>query len=233
MNPFEQVLLLQGVPAEPAASVVLALVVAFALGLVVTFTHRFSVPDRNVAPSLQASLALLPVVGAMVLLVIGDSLARAFSLVGALAIVRFRTRLRTTWDITFIFLALAAGIGCGVGKIGVAVVGVAVSVLAVQVLGVLPGTRRREAPLVLRCDVAAWECSDEQLAPVFAESCHEIELATSRSLRFGESLSLTYKVLLRPGKTMGGLVRALSQVEGVERVVAMSSEEASGSEEVA
>ena len=93
MTPLDRLTLLQSVPVEAPEGVLLALVVAFALGMVVSLTHRFSVPHRQVAASMQASLALLPVVAAMVLLVIGDSLARAFSLVGALAIVRFRKRL--------------------------------------------------------------------------------------------------------------------------------------------
>lgn len=230
MIPFDPITLLGGVPADPAGSVLIALLVSFALGLVVTYTHRTSVPDRRVSASLQASLALLPVVAALVLLVIGDSLARAFSLVGALAIVRFRTRLRTTWDITFIFLALAAGIGCGVGKAGVATLGVAIAVLAVQVLAVLPGTRREGPVQVLRCDVAAWECSEAQLAPVLAQRCASWELAGSRSARFGEALSLTFHVQLQDDAPLSELVRALSQVEGVEQVVALRGDVFEGEE---
>lgn len=226
MTPLDRLTLLQSVPVEAPEGVLLALVVAFALGMVVSLTHRFSVPHRRVAASMQASLALLPVVAAMVLLVIGDSLARAFSLVGALAIVRFRTRLRTTWDITFVFLSLAAGIGCGVGKLPIAVAGVAVAVAAVQVLGLLPGTRPAPEPLTLRCDLSAWDCGPETLAPLLAEACTSATLASTRSLRFGETLSLIYRVHLREGRAMPALVRDLSRVEGVERVEALTSEAA-------
>jgi uncharacterized membrane protein YhiD involved in acid resistance len=225
LNPLERALLLEGLPANGLQEVIIALVGAFVLGLAVSITHRLSVPNRTVSPSLQASLALLPVVAAMVLIVIGDSLARAFSLVGALAIVRFRTRLRTTWDITFIFLALAAGIGCGVGKLSVAAVGVVICILAVLVLAVLPGTRPQPAPLTLRCDLAAWECKAEDLVPLLAQACDEFELASSRSLRFGETLSIVYRIRLKAGATMGVLVRDLSQIEGVERILAMTGEE--------
>ena len=226
MTPFERLTLLQTVPTEAPEGVLLALVLAFVLGLVVSVTHRFSVPHRTVTASMQASLALLPVVAAMVLLVIGDSLARAFSLVGALAIVRFRTRLRTTWDITFVFLALAAGIGCGVGKLPIAVAGVAVAVAAVQVLGLLPGTRPAPEPLTLRCDLSAWDCGPETLSPVLAAACTKATLASTRSLRFGETLSLIYRVHLRDDAGMPGLVRDLSSIEGVERVEALTADAA-------
>ena len=83
-----------------------ALLVAFVLSLVVASVYRISVGDRVVSPAMQGSLVLLAMVGAMVMMVIGNNIARAFSLVGALAIVRFRTRLRSPWDISFAKVAL-------------------------------------------------------------------------------------------------------------------------------
>ena len=224
MNPLERHLLLDTVPSEASGSVVFTLVLAFVLGLVVTAAHRWSVPGRPRSPSLQASLALLPVVSAMVLLVIGDSLARAFSLVGALAIVRFRTRLRTTWDITFVFLALAAGIGCGTGKPVVAALGVLISILAVGVLSLIPGTGHpKSPPRRIQCDISALDTRQDDLEKVLAEHCTDHTLLTTRSLRFGELLSLTWRVHLRDPAKESNLVSALSRVEGVERAISAAS----------
>jgi len=69
----------------------------------------------------------------MVMMVIGDNIARAFSLVGALAIVRFRTSLRSSRDIS----SLVVGIACGVQSYNVAVIGtflVSLTILALQVV---------------------------------------------------------------------------------------------------
>jgi len=52
---------------------------------------------------------------ALVIMVIGNNLARAFGLVGAMSIIRFRTAVKDTQDIVFIFFALAAGMAAGVG----------------------------------------------------------------------------------------------------------------------
>ncbi len=228
MNSLERQLLLDSVPTEAGGSVVLVLVLAFVLGLVVTATHRWSVPGRPPAPSLQASLALLPVVSSMVLLVIGDSLARAFSLVGALAIVRFRTRLRTTWDITFVFLALAAGIGCGTGKPLIASIGVLISVLAVAVLSLIPGTGHPKAPPVrIQCDLSALDVRQEDLDAILKTHCADFTLLTTRSLRFGELLSLTWRVHLQEPNGAAALVAAMSRVEGVERALAGADTEPS------
>ena len=221
MTPLERQLLLDGVPSEAPEHVLLSLGLAFVLGMVVTVVHRRSVPGRFVSPSLQASLALLPVVSAMVLLVIGDSLARAFSLVGALAIVRFRTRLRTTWDITFVFLALAAGIGCGTGKPVIATLGVLVASLAVGILSALPGTAHPSTAAVrIQVDISVLDADQSLLETILNEHCTDSALKSTRSLRFGELLSLTWRAHMRPDTTTGKLIGKLSQVEGVERALA-------------
>ena len=221
-----RLLLLDGVTSAAWPGVLTALVVAFVLGLGVSLLHRLSLRPRPVSPSLAASFALLPVVTCLVLVVIGDSLARSFALVGALAIVRFRTRLRSTWDITYVFLALGVGIACGVGRLDIAAAGGLVAALATAVLTALPGTRE-EGPLhAVRCDVAAWQCGDAQLAAVMDGLVETRRLVSTRSQRFGEALTLTYHVLLRDNGRIDELVRALAEVEGVERVEALGAAEA-------
>ena len=70
-----------------------------------------------------ATLVLLTVLIAMVTMVIGDSIARAFSLVGALAIVRFRTVVEDTRDTAFVIFAVAVGMAAGAGFLKAALVG--------------------------------------------------------------------------------------------------------------
>ena len=224
MNELQQALALQTNVGPDPASVVQALLAAFVLGIIVGIVHRWSLPNRLVPPKLVASLALLPVVTALVLHVIGNSLARAFGLVGALAIVRFRTRLRSTWDITFIFLSLAVGIACGVGNPAAAAIGTLIATLAVAILGVLPGARPQEELVVLRCDVAAYQCGEAQLIPAMEKHTLKRWLKSTRSMRFGESLSLNYCILLRKNASIEALTRDLAALEGVERVTILSDD---------
>ncbi len=219
-------MLLEQVSTLRPQDVVIALVAAFVLGLVVATVHRWSVPHRFVPPSLVASLGLLPVVAALVLMVIGNSLARAFSLVGALAIVRFRTRLRSTWDISFVFLSLAVGIACGVGSIQVAALGTAIAALAVAVLAVVPGARPQADVHLLRCDVSTWQVGEAQLAPVIDQHVRRRWLTSTRTLRFGEGLRLDYRVILERGASVERLTRELAAVEGVERVTLLTEDAA-------
>lgn len=219
MNPFESEALLLDVSAVGLDAVTQALLLSFVLGLVVAITYRWSLPERIVPPQLVASLALLPMIAALVLMVIGNSLARSFALVGALAIVRFRTRLRSTWDISFVFLSLAVGIACGVGALEVATLATFIIVLAVAVLGALPFTRAAADVQGLRCDVAAYELGEAELNAVIDKYARRRWLNSIQTQRFGEAMSLTYSIVLKRSARIEPLVRELSALEGVERIV--------------
>jgi uncharacterized membrane protein YhiD involved in acid resistance len=60
-------------------------------------------------------IIVLALITSVVIMVIGNNLARAFGLVGAMSIIRFRTAIKETQDIIFIFFALAIGMASGVG----------------------------------------------------------------------------------------------------------------------
>lgn len=225
MTQLELETLLLATPTPGTSLVVQALLLAFVLGLGIAALYRYSLSDRPASPAALATFVILPMVSAMVLLVIGNSLARAFTLVGALAIVRFRTRTQSPWDITFVFLALAVGVACGVTAFSVAVVGTLVIALAILGVGVLPGMRPRADLFNLRCDVAAHESAVDKLIPVIGRYASRHWLDEVRSLRFGETLSLSWRVRMLPDKHIAGLVQELSLVEGVERVRVAAGEE--------
>ena len=96
---------------------------AFILSSIVAFTHYKT--SRNIIPSIEflQSLILVSIVCATVMQAIGDSLARGLGMLGALAIIRYRTTLKTPRNMVFTFAALAAGIACGVYAYVIAITG--------------------------------------------------------------------------------------------------------------
>lgn len=90
-------------------------------------------------------MLVLSVLIAMVTEVIGDSVARAFSLVGALSIVRFRTVVRDTQDTAYVIFAVAVGMAVGASNPWVAAIGIAV----VAAGAVLTMPRRNSRAFVL------------------------------------------------------------------------------------
>ena len=107
--------ILSPVVTGPSLGVLTRLVAASLLGALVALIYRRTRPARDESSSFTITLVLLAILIAMVTQVIGDNVARAFSLVGALSIVRFRTAIKDPRDVGFVFAALALGMGCGTG----------------------------------------------------------------------------------------------------------------------
>ncbi|MFN7734077.1 MAG: DUF4956 domain-containing protein [Pirellula sp.] len=108
------------------------LALAILFGSLVAAAYCWKRAPQPIAPNLPVTLVLLSVLIAMVTQVVGDHIARAFSLVGALSIVRFRTVVEDTQDIAFVIFAVVVGMALGAGDIAVASIGTvaAMSVIA-------------------------------------------------------------------------------------------------------
>jgi hypothetical protein len=93
-------------------------------GLVLTAANTLPrKPDRSLSGALEQAQILLCVTGALMMIIIGDSLARAFGIAGAAGIIRFRTPVENPRDTILLFLLLGVGMACGLGSFGVAALG--------------------------------------------------------------------------------------------------------------
>ncbi len=93
--------------------VIFTTVLSFVLSLVVGYTYKITHKGVSYSQSYVHTLVLMSMVVAIIMLVIGSNIARAFTLVGALSIIRFRNAVKETRDVGFIFLAMAVGMACG------------------------------------------------------------------------------------------------------------------------
>lgn len=96
--------------------VVLNSLVAFILGLVIAYTYKKTHQGLSYSQSFVLTIIFVTIIIGFVMMVIGNSLARAFALVGALSIIRFRTVVKDTKDTAYVFMALAVGMGAGTGN---------------------------------------------------------------------------------------------------------------------
>lgn len=109
-------------PREILANMSLAFILGLAISSIYKTTHR----GISYSQSFMLTMVFVTLIVAMVMMVIGNSLTRAFALVGALSIIRFRTVVKDTKDTTFVFMALAAGMASGTGNYYLAVIGTVV-----------------------------------------------------------------------------------------------------------
>lgn len=192
---------------------------ALVLGLAVAGLNRWARRGDVAHPALTTTLVLLSAVIAMATQVIGDNVARAFSLVGALSVVRFRTVVKDTQDTAFVIFAVVVGMAAGANHLTVALVGLGLLALASMFLW--PVHRQPEkAPAagVLSLRAGLDESIRGAAESALALSAERFELMSVSTCRQGTALDLTYSVRLRPGCSLAGLVAELNQLEGVESV---------------
>jgi anti-anti-sigma factor len=96
---------------------------AAAVGMLVTIVQRFYRSDRSPNPTLEQAQVLLCVAGALMMIIIGTSVARAFGIAGAASIIRFRTPVEDARDITVLFILMGLGMAAGLGGFAVAGMG--------------------------------------------------------------------------------------------------------------
>ena len=148
---------------------------------------------------------------------VGNSLARAFGLAGALTIVRFRTVIKDPKDIAFVFWSLVIGIGVGTTKYGVALVGTVFTALVILVLyrGNFGSVFRREYILRFVRDRA--QGGDENVERLFADHFRRSVLHVMSVLE-GEAMEYSYEVAFRDEATQDRFVRELGALAGVSGV---------------
>ncbi|MCL6504191.1 MAG: DUF4956 domain-containing protein [Pirellulales bacterium] len=205
--------------AQFALSLVAHLGLACVLGWLVAAVYRLTRRGESVAHTFPPTLVLLTVLIAMVTQVIGDNVARAFSLVGALSIVRFRTVVEDTHDIAFVIFAVVVGMAVGANHLLVAFVGLAV----VGTAAILVQPRRQaaawsEADARLTVRLAAGLRPEDVLSPVFDRYLTRHELTSGSTGRQGAALDFTYRVRLRAGVSATELVEELNRREGIQSV---------------
>lgn len=198
----------------------LRLILAACYGGCVAVIYRLSHGRHKADATLKTTLVLLSILIAMVSMVIGDSVARAFSLVGALSIVRFRTVVEDTRDTAFVIFAVIVGMGAGAGLLlvplfGIPLVGAAAIFLSrlVDKSQVADGAA---SPLSIRLGLG--HDPDVALHGVLNRHLESFRLVATGTARQGSALDLSYLVRLRPTTKLTALVTELNQIEGVQSV---------------
>ncbi|MFQ3591576.1 MAG: DUF4956 domain-containing protein [Gemmataceae bacterium] len=194
------------------------LVAAFALGLLAALLYHLSTysRERGVNWPFLATMVLLSLLIALVTIVIGNSVARAFSLVGTLSLVRFRTVVEDTRESAFVILAVGFGMSAGVGYVLAPLMVAPLVLLVGWCFRTPPVERQRSLQLLVR--VASNSFSPEQIASLLSKHAKAARLAAITTARGGAALDATYEIQLASPSAILGLVDAVSRLEGVQNV---------------
>ena len=205
---------LENVTAVSLSDMVLALVLAFLLGLFIYYVYRKTYSGVMYSTSFGVTLIALVMITTLVILAVTSNVVLSLGMVGALSIVRFRTAIKEPLDIAFLFWSIAAGIVLAAGLIPLAVFG---SVIIGLTLLVFVNRKTSVNPyiVVIRCDHAEHERKAMEFLNGKTERC----VVKSKTATKG-SIELNLEVRLRDDNTE--FINELAAMKGVSSAVLVS-----------
>ena len=195
---------------------------ATALGVVVALVYRYTHKGLSYSQSFTQTLLYLAVIVAIVMMVIGESVPRAFALVGALSIIRFRTVVKDTKDTAFVFGALAIGMAAGTSSYFLALLATAFIVGIALMLYTSNFGALYKSEFILRFTFDQSRDSAAYLE-IIKQNAKRSNLLHIEPSGDGQTLKLTYDITLEKDSTPEKLTRGLGEVEGTSEVVLIVS----------
>jgi len=195
-----------------SVSLVYTLVLAAVLSGLIAWTYEKTFHGLSYSRNFVQSMVLSSVVAATVMQAIGDSIARGLGMMGALAIVRFRTNFKDPKDLMFLFASIAAGIASGVYAWGVAVGG---SIAFCAVAGILYRAdigQHRTFDGLLRFHLGNPGDARVALELAFRKHLRHFALISLREISGGSALDYSYQIKLKKGADAAGLLKELSTI---------------------
>jgi anti-anti-sigma factor len=180
------------------------LAVAAVVGMLITLVQRFYRTDRNPNPTLEQAQVLLCVAGALMMIIIGSSLARAFGIAGAASIIRFRTPVEDARDITVLFIMMGLGMAAGLGGFAVAGLGTLFLCAMFPVLALFAEDKPRQ--MLVEIVSEGREFPSSHVQKVFAVNRVVFE---PREIEQGDEATVRYLATLGPNDSLEDLSQQL------------------------
>lgn len=202
---------------EAAAALLTAFVLCHVIGLVYVWSHQ----GLSYSNTFVQSLVMSGIVTTTMMLAIGSNIVWGIGVVGALALVRFRTNVRDPRDIIFVFASLVAGVAAGTRAYALALLGtVAFCVVAIY-LSRIPFGVRRSFDGLLRF-TASWDAeTDQMVRESMQRHCRNFVLATVREVAQGEGSERVYHVRFRRNDSRQQFMQELAGVSGISGLALM------------
>ena len=207
------------------SEIIFNLIIAFFLGFIISLVYKKTHKGLSYSQSFVLTSIFVTVIVSMVIMVIGNNLARAFALVGALSIIRFRTVVKDTKDTAFIFWSLAVGMASGTGSYFLAISGTAIISMIALVLNYTNygSFFKSEFIIQFRTKNSNKNKDKKEYEKIFSEHCKSSTLLNAEASGDGLSLKLSFDIVLKEEKSYEEFIKKLSKVRGLSEVVAVAA----------
>lgn len=174
----------------------IVIIASILLGLAISFVYM-KTNKNSYSSGFTTTLVMLPVIISIIILLVGNNVARAFSLAGAFSIIRFRSAPGDPKDISYVFFTLAVGLTCGMGYIGYAVIFTAILCSLMFVLNVIKFASPKGKSMHLKITVPEDLNYDGAFDEILNEYTNSYHIERVRTRDFGALFELNYMVQLK------------------------------------
>jgi len=190
----------------------LTLFIAIALGAIISLTYMNT--QAAYTQNFALTMIVLPVIVAIIILLIGSNIARAFSLAGAFSIIRFRSAPGDPKDIAFVLFTMAAGLACGVGSFGYAALFTIVLCLLMFFLKAIKFGAKKATQKTLKVTIPENLGYEEAFEELFKKFDIGYELRKVRTTELGSLYELVYEITLGPSANQKQFLDAVRSRNG-------------------
>jgi hypothetical protein len=202
-----------------------SILISYLLSQSVAFGYMLTHQGVSYSRSFVVSLVAAGLVSTVLMLAIGNNLARGLGIVGTLALIRFRMQLHDSLDMIYVFAAFAGGVAAGTGNFATGGIGIAAFLIVISTLQITGFGSRHRHDGVLRVQLPPSEESESALLASLKTHCRQFAAITVREVAQGRELERIYQITLRrPGKE-GLLVSDVAAISGAHGV-SLSMQEA-------
>jgi len=203
----------------------MALSASMVLCLILAYFYRVTHSGLSYSVAFLHTMVIMGVTVSLIMLIIGSNIARAFALVGALSLIRFRTAIKDPRDVAFIFMTMAVGMACGTGFY------LAAGVFTLFASGLVYFLHRFDVGQMTTREVLLKvhlpENLDYHIAfnDLFQRFLAEHSLLSIETIRGGTLVELVYSVELRPDEDDVAFMNELRAINGNNKVALLSGRE--------
>jgi uncharacterized membrane protein YhiD involved in acid resistance len=203
--------------------IIVCMLMSFLLAMVVAKVYQYSFRGVSYSPAFMQTLVICAMVIAAVMLIIGSNIARAFSLVGALSIIRFRNAVKDPRDVAFIFLAMGVGMACGSGFYMIAVTLTAVSSLVIVLMTVFDFGAQSTVERMLRIQAPASKNFEHLFDDVLKSHTKGFSLMSIETTRMGTEIEMLFGIRIDKAFSTEKLIDALSSLNDNLKIQVLGS----------
>lgn len=175
---------------------IITILVSFVLGVIISVTYMKTCNKNGYSQNFALTLIMIPAVIAIIILLIGSNVARAFSLAGAFSIIRFRSAPGDPKDITYVLFTMAAGLACGAGYYSYAVLFTLFLCLLMFILNVLKFGEKRSSHKLLKITIPENLDYEGAFDDVFFKYTTDCQLKKVKTTDLGSLYELAYIVTM-------------------------------------